>query len=188
MPKSKSKRKGISKERAGAAERAQRAAFEKKRQQHNEHYTLIKLRNALPLGHELHAGKIDSVFVPLETAFAEGRDTGAFHVDERGKPCVFDTVDNEWKDLCEATSNLLWVFALLCHQMKWPDELPQGLGQLVRRMDYGMPVFTADFGPAFETLAWMRAKITTVTPNQWSEAWELAQRIEQEKHLHKEAA
>jgi hypothetical protein len=175
----KPKRKGAN--RPSVVERLHQSEWSKRRQAQEAEATLIRMRNALPLGHEVNAHKIEGVFGSLEKVLAEARDTGEFHVDERGKPCMWDEVGEGWKDLCEAVGNMCWVIALLGQQQKWTDDQPPGLSQLVKRIDYGMPVYARDFAGAFDTIAWMREKVAGVSPNQWSEAFDLACRIEEER-------
>lgn len=180
MPKSKSKRKGLSSNRPGAAERASQARYKRQREAAESEYTLLQFRNNLPLGHELNQHKIEGVFGPLEIALEQARDTGEFPVDDRGKPSIWDTVAEEWKELCDCVANMCWVFGLLGVQQKWEEDAPPGLAQLAKRLDYGMLVTVREFEPAFDTIRWMRERVATVTPNQWTDAFELACKLEAE--------
>lgn len=141
----------------------------------------MRLRNNRPFSDPVHAGKVDSVLAPIEQYILEAA-AGEYTVDERNRPVIYDPSEDEWRIVADVWGNVCWLFGLLEATHKWSETQPPGLRQLAKKFDYGTPLFPSDFPPALETVAWMRRMIADVTPNQWSDAHQLAEKIQDERN------
>lgn len=157
------------KKRRSAIDRLHEAEYVKHRDKTNAEYTMIKMRNALPIGHELNRHKIDMTFQPLESLLASVEETGEITTDTRGDPVMWDEQEECWMPLGPGIHNMVAMFDRAAQIYSWPESQPPGLRRLGAKLDADMPLFQSDTDDARVTIAWMRKWIVGVTPNQWTE-------------------
>lgn len=158
----------VSGNRASAIERLDIGRHARKVKWSQDELTLIKLRNNLPMSHELNAHKIELTFGAIELYLSEQEVTGESQVNERGDPVVVDPVDGDLIPAGLAFKNQHIMFAALSKRFGW-GEVPDGLRRMGAKLDAGMLLFDSDMRDARIALDWMREHIADVTPNQWSE-------------------
>lgn len=168
-------------------ERLHHAKYQKAKQHANAENMLIRLRNALPLGHEVNRHKIDATFAPLEQFLVQQETDGESFVNDKGEPLMWDEREQAYINVAEGIANMCWMFELAAQLWGWDDQTG-GLKKLGNKLFAGMVLFGSDVAAARETIAWMREKIAQVKPNQWSEVLELAEKIEAEESGHAPAA
>lgn len=110
--------------------------------------------------------RTDATFLPLEKAIDEIVATGEGNVDGDGD-FVFMPYpeDGEWYSLAGALEATCNTFAML-HD----EESVAGLRRMAKRLELHMPLFPEDVASARAVLAWMRAAVATMTPNEFTAA------------------
>lgn len=154
-------------------ERLAHARYQKAKAHAHAENMLIRLRNALPLGHEANRHKIDGTFGPLEEFLRQQELEGESFVNEKGEPLMWDEREQAYINVAEGIANMAYMFELAGRLWGW-DAQPEGLKKLGNKLFAGMVLFASDIEAARETIAWMREKIAEVKPNQWSEVIDLA--------------
>lgn len=164
--------------RASVIERMDLGIYAKAKNIAQRETLLIRMRNAMPMGHEVNQHKIDLTFGAIEGYLAEQEKTGESLVNERGEPVVVDPVDGELIPAGRAFKNQHAMFSALAEAHGW-GAVPGGLRRMGAKLEADMILFESDMFDARRALAWMREHIVEITPNQWSET--LDRLIEQEK-------
>lgn len=164
--------------RPSVVERMDRGIYAKAKTIAQRETLLIRMRNALPMGHEVNQHKIDLTFGAIEGYLREQEQTGESMVNERGEPVVIDPVDGTMIPAGRAFKNQHAMFCALAEKHGW-GTVPDGLRRMGAKLDADMILFDSDMSDARVALDWMRHNIASISPNQWSEALDYL--IEQEK-------
>ena len=161
------------KRKVSVIERLHHAKYQKAKTHANAENMLIRLRNAMPLGHEVNRHKIDATFDPLEQFLMQQETEGESFVNEKGEPLMWDEREQAYINVAEGIANMCWMFELASKLWGWTDQTA-GLQKLGNKLFAGMVLFASDIEAARSTIAWMRERIAEVKPNQWSQVIELA--------------
>lgn len=156
-------------------ERLAHARYQKAKAHAHAENMLIRLRNALPLGHEANRHKIDDTFGPLEEFLRQQELEGESFVNEKGEPLMWDEREQAYINVAEGIANMVFMFDVAAKCFGW-DAQPRGLEKLGNKLFAGMVLFASDIAAARDAIAWMRANIAHVKPNEWSEVLEEADR------------
>lgn len=137
---------------------------------------MIRLANAMPFGCAEHRHKIDAIFATLHGYLDQLEHTGESLATVRGDLLLTDA-DGDQLPVALSMKNQHIMYLILASEFGW-GAVPDGLRRFAAKVDVGMPLFASDFADARTTLAWMRAHIEDVTPNQWSAALERVAALE----------
>lgn len=154
------------------------AAIKVARQAEREEDTLRLLRNALPLGHAENAHKIDSVFAPLESLLSRIEKTGELEANDKGQYVIWDDQYREWLPIVPLLRNTCVVFEIIGEQFSWGVVQTAHLRRCANKWEFDSPLFQSDTDGMRADIAWLRAHVVEVSPNDWSDAIEIAEQRE----------
>lgn len=134
---------------------------------------LVKMKNTLPLGHDLNRHKIDEVMLPLETFVRDMETTGEAPVDEHDRLIFWCENDADWIPLGDGILSMYMMLDLVAPHFGW-GPIPTGLRDLVVKMESDQAVDQHDTAAAHTAMDWIRIHVAEVTPSQWGAAYEQA--------------
>jgi hypothetical protein len=143
-------------------------ANKQKRQRYAQLNDRIKLKNNLPLAHPLNSWKLDKTFKPLHVVLDEQDRLGSILCDEEGRPLMRDEDDQDFMLLVPGVVHMCAVFDLIAAARVWGRQ-PPGLRAYVLKLANDLPIVEGDTSDARAAIGWMRARIGSMTPVQWSE-------------------
>lgn len=148
------------------------AMLDQANKQKRQRYTLlndrIRMKNNLPLAHPLNAWKLDKTFKPLLCVLAEQDEFGAILCDEEGRPLMRDEDDQDFMLLVPGVIHMCAVFDLIAAARVWGKQ-PPGLRAYVLKLANELPIVAGDTADARTTINWMRERLGSMTPVQWSD-------------------
>jgi hypothetical protein len=152
----------------GAAVRARASKVAQAQNEVDRLNMLVRVQNLTGLGHESNRYKVDLTFGPMETALDRIEATGEMEVDEDGDACMRDPLDGSQIAFGPALVSSAKIFARIAPRFDWPP-MPDGMRRAGAKVCNGMLLDDFDIAGMRETIAWMRAAIAEITPNEWSE-------------------
>lgn len=128
----------------------------------------INRANNLPLGHPVNAHKLHLTFAPIEQMLDENERTGAMMFDGDGVAVLWIQTDNCYTPIVTGLLEMSHAFQLVGRALTWGEQ-PPGLRAFALKLGREEVLDQHDIADARETLAWMRKRISGVTPSRWSD-------------------
>lgn len=125
--------------------------------------------DSLPLGHPMNAGRVDKVFRPLERVLDEQEKSGTMLFDQDGNALMWDEIDQDFMLLVPGLVRLCAIFDWVGDERGW-ERQPPGLRALAYKLADKRPLDQdADVIDARASVAWMRDKVATISPADWTD-------------------
>jgi hypothetical protein len=140
----------------------------------------IQKKNDLPLGHPLNKHKIDKTFKPLEQVMVDQEEGRGMLADADGRLVIYDEDDQEFVPFVPGILHMCHLYDKIGGALTWSRQ-PPGLRAFTLKLGRGEKVNQLDVDDARATINWMRDRIATVSPRRWTELFEWACALDEEK-------